>query len=162
MVESNNVNVKLSDTQLKKTKNSLKKKKKTATTLRINWKMFNENNWPYELFLTTRKKTKVRNAFNNNVSTYLKRSKAQISKIIQSGWFLGSLLSRLAAPLMKVAIPLAKSVLARLGTIAAALAIDAKQNGNHIKNTWFWKYHLNNFKWRNEWCNTNYSSSWRF
>ena len=124
--------------------------------------MFNENNWPYELFLTTTKKTKVRNAFNNNVSTYLKRSKAQISKIIQSGWFLGSLLSRLAAPLMKVAIPLAKSVLARLGTIAAALAIDAKQNGIHIKNTWFWKYHLNNFKWRNEWCNTNYSSSWRF
>ena len=94
--------------------------------MRINLKMFNENNWPYELLLTTRKKTKVRNAFNNNVSTYLKLSKAQISKIIQSGWFLGSLLSRLAAPLMKVAIPLAKSVLARLGTIAAALAIDAK------------------------------------
>ena len=67
--------------------------------------MFNENNWPYELLLTTRKKTKVRNAFNNNVSTYLKLSKAQISKIIQSGWFLGSLLSKLAGPLMNVAIP---------------------------------------------------------
>ena len=78
MVESNNVNVKLSDTQLKKNKNCLKKTKKTGTTLRINLKMFNENNWPYELFLTTRKKTKVRNAFNNNMSTYLKRSKAQI------------------------------------------------------------------------------------
>ena len=45
MVESNNVNVKLSDTQLKKNKNCLKKKKKkTGTTLRINLKMFNENN----------------------------------------------------------------------------------------------------------------------
>ena len=44
MVESNQVNVKLSDTQLKKTKNCLKKTKKTGTTLRINLKMFNENN----------------------------------------------------------------------------------------------------------------------
>ena len=42
------------------------------------------------------------------MSTDLKLSKAQISKIIQSGGFLGSLLSKLAGPLMEVAIPLAK------------------------------------------------------
>ena len=54
------------------------------------------------------KKTKIRNALNSNMSTNLKLSKAQISKIIQSGGFLGSLLSKLAGPLMKVAIPLAK------------------------------------------------------
>ena len=47
------------------------------------------------------------------------------STIIQSGGFLGSLLSRLAGPLMKIAIPLAKNVLAPLGITAAALAIDA-------------------------------------
>ena len=58
--------------------------------------------------MTARQKTKLRNAFNNNISTNLKLSKAQISKIIQSGGFLGSLLSKLAGPLMKVAIPLAK------------------------------------------------------
>ena len=52
-------------------------------------------------------------------------SKAQISKIIQSGGFLGSLLSKLAGTLMKVAIPLAKNVLAPLGITAAASAIDA-------------------------------------
>ena len=57
--------------------------------------------------------------------TDLKLSKAQISKIIQSGGFLGSLLSKLAGPLMKVAIPLAKNVLAPLGITAAASAIDA-------------------------------------
>ena len=51
-------------------------------------------------------------------------SKAQISKIIQSGEFLRSLLSKLAGPLMKVAIPLAKNVLAPLGITAAASAID--------------------------------------
>ena len=56
------------------------------------------------------KKTKLRNAFNNNMSTELKLSRAQVSKIIQSGGFLGSLLSNLAGPLMKVAIPLAKNV----------------------------------------------------
>ena len=59
------------------------------------------------------------------MSNDLKLSKAQISKIIQSGGFLGSLLSKLAGPLMKVAIPLVKNVLAPLGITAAASAIDA-------------------------------------
>ena len=59
------------------------------------------------------------------MSTDLKLSKAQISKIIQSGGFLGSLLSKLADPLMKVAIPLAKNVFAPLGITAAVSAIDA-------------------------------------
>ena len=63
---------------------------------------------PHEMLLTTRQKIKLRNAFNNNMSTDLKLPKAQISKIIKSGAFLGSLLSKLASPLMKVAIPLAK------------------------------------------------------
>ena len=52
-------------------------------------------------------------------------SKAQIFNIIQSGRFLGSLLSKLAGPLMKVAVPLVKNILAPLGITAAALAIDA-------------------------------------
>ena len=59
------------------------------------------------------------------MSTVLKLSKAQISKIILSGGFLGLLLSKLAGPLMKVAIPLAKNVLALLGITAVASAIDA-------------------------------------
>ena len=71
-------------------------------------RMFDGNNLPHELLLTTRQKIKLKNAFNNNMSTDLKLSKTQISKIIQSGGFLGSLLSKLAGPLMKVAIPLAK------------------------------------------------------
>ena len=79
----------------------------------------------YHINLTTRQKTKVRNAFNNNMSTDLKLSKAHISTIIQSGEFLGSLLSKLTGPLMKVAIPLAKNALAPLGITAAASEIDA-------------------------------------
>ena len=58
--------------------------------------MFNGNDIPHALLLTARQKTKLRNAYNNNMSTDLKLSKAQISKIIQSGGFLGSLLSKLA------------------------------------------------------------------
>ena len=83
-------------------------KNNTGTTLRTNLKMFDGNNLPHELLLTTRQKTRLRNAFNNNTSTDIKLSKAQNSKIIQSWGFLGSLLSKLAGPLMKVAIPLAK------------------------------------------------------
>ena len=87
MVEYNKVNVKLSDTQMKKWKNAVKNK--TGTTLRISLKTFNGNNLLHVLLLTTRQKTKVRNSFNNNMSTDLKLSKAQICKIIQSGGFLG-------------------------------------------------------------------------
>ena len=123
MVEYSKVNVRLWNTQLKKLKTAAKNK--TGTTIRMNLKMFNGNDLPHELLLTTRQKTKLRNAFNNNMSTDLKLSKAQISKIIQSGGFLGSLLSKLAGPLMKVAIPLAKNILAPLGITAAASAIDA-------------------------------------
>ena len=47
-----------------------------------------KNDLPHGLLLTTRQKRKLRNAFNNNMSTYLKLSKARISKIIQSGGFL--------------------------------------------------------------------------
>ena len=68
----------------------------------------------------TRQKAKLRNAFNNNMSTDIKLSKAQITKIIQSGGFLGSLLSTLAGPLMKIAVPLAKNILAPIGITAAA------------------------------------------
>ena len=123
MVEYGKVNVKLSDTQLKKFKNAVKDK--TGTTLRMSLKMFAGNDLPHDLLLTTRQKTKLRNAFNNNMSIDLKLSKAQISKTIQSGGFLGSFLSKLAGSLMNVAIPLAKNILAPLGITAAASAIDA-------------------------------------
>ena len=65
MVEYSRVNVKLSNTQLKKLKTTVKNK--TGTTLRISLKVFNGNNLPHQLLVTTRQKTKLRNAFNNNM-----------------------------------------------------------------------------------------------
>ena len=73
MVEYSKVNVKLSDTQLKKLKTAVKDN--TGTTLRISLKMFDGNDLPHELLLKTRQKTNLRNAFNNNMSTDLKLSK---------------------------------------------------------------------------------------
>ena len=72
-------------------------KNKERATLRINAKMFNGNNLPHELLLTIRQTTKLRNAIKNNLQTDIKLSKAQISKIIQSGGFLGKILG----PLLK-------------------------------------------------------------
>ena len=58
------------------------------------------------------------------MSTDIKLSETQISKIIQSGGFLGSFLSKIVGPLMRVAVPLATNILAPLGITAAASAID--------------------------------------
>ena len=60
-------------------------KKRTGTTLRMSLKMFGNNDLPLELLLTTRQETKLRNAFNSNMSTDIKLFEAQFSKIIQSG-----------------------------------------------------------------------------
>ena len=98
--------------------------------------MFNENDLLHELLLTTRQKVRLRNAFNSNRQTNIKLSIAQISKIIQSRGFLGSLLSKLEGPLMKVAVSLTKNILAPLGITAAASAIDAGiQKKNHGSGT---------------------------
>ena len=133
MVEYTKVNVKLSDSQIKKLKDAVKDN--TGTTLRISLKMVNGNDLPQELLLTTRQKTKIRNAFNSNMSTDLKLSEAQINKIIQSGGFLSGLLGPLLKtrlPLIKNVIkPLAKSVLIPLVLTAAASA--AADAGIHKK-----------------------------
>ena len=119
MVEYNTINAKPSDSQLNKLSPV---KNKQGATFRMNPKMFSANNLPHELLLTTRQTTKLRNAIENNMSTDIKLSKAQLSKIFQSGRFLGSLLSKIAGPLMKVAAPLAKTLPAPPGITAAASA----------------------------------------
>ena len=145
MVEYKTINVKLSDSQLNKLKSAVKNKQRT--TLRMNARMLNGNSLPHELLLRTRQATKLRNAIQNNMSTDIKLSKAQISKIIQSGGLLGKLLGPLlktGLPLIKNVIkPLAKSVLIPLGLTAAASAADV---GMQKKNTWFWNNNFNNFK----------------
>ena len=73
--------------------------------------MFNSDNLPHELFLTQRQITNLRNNRENNMSTDIKLSKAQIKKIIMSGGALGSILGKLAGALLKIATTLATKVL---------------------------------------------------
>ena len=124
MVEYNKINVKSLDSQLNRLKSAVKNQ--AAATLRMNMKMLNENNLPQELLLTTREKNNLRNRFEKNMSTDIKLSRARSSKIIQSVGFLGLSLSKLTGPLIKVAVPLAKNILASLGITAAASAINAR------------------------------------
>ena len=72
--------VTLTNTKLNKLKFATKNN--TGTILRINKKNFHDEELPHELFLATGQKTKIRNAFAYNITTDIKLSKAQISKII--------------------------------------------------------------------------------
>ena len=112
----------VNNVQLNKLKKAVKSNE--GAPLRLSIKNFNKDELPHELLLTASQNTKSRNAINNNLATDIKLSKAQIKKLIQSGGFLGKLLSKLAGLLMKVAMPLAKNVLAPLGLTAAMSAID--------------------------------------
>ena len=135
MVEYTKINCKLTNVQLNKFKKAVKSNE--GASLRLGIKNFNKDELPHELLLTTRQNTKLRNAINNNLATDKKLSKAQIKNLIQSGGFLGKLLSKLAGPIMKVAMPLAKNVLAPLGLTAAMSAIDGsiqkKIHGSGVK-----------------------------
>ena len=88
-----------------------------------------ETNFPHKLSLTSRQVANLRKAFASYSSTDIKLSKTQLSKMIQSGGFLGRLVGPLlktGLPLMKNIIqPLAESILIPLGLTAAGSAADA-------------------------------------
>ena len=131
MTQYNSLNVRLSNSQLNKLKSSIKNE--TDVVLRISSNMVgnsnDNNNFHHELLLTNRQVANIRKPFANHSSTDIKLSETQLSKMIQSGGFLGKLLGPLlktGLPLIKSVIkPLAKSVLIPLGLTAAASAEDA-------------------------------------
>ena len=129
MAQYNSLNVKLSNSQLNKLKSAIKNETEVVLRLSSNMIGDNETNFPHKLLLTNRQVANLRKAFANYLSTDIKLSKTQISKMIQSGEFLGRPLGPLlktGLPLVKNAIkPLAKSVLIPLGITAAASAADA-------------------------------------
>ena len=131
MTQYNSLNAKLSNSQLSKLKSTIKNENDVVLILSSNM-VGNSNdntNFPHELLLTKRQVENIRKAFANHLSTDIKLSKTQLSKIIQSGGFLGRLLGpslTTGLSLMKSVIkPLAKSVLITLGLTAAAPEADA-------------------------------------
>ena len=129
MTQYNSLNVKLSNSQLNKFKSAIKNETEVVLRLSSNMIGDNETNFPHKLLLTNRQVANLRIAFANNLSTDIKLSKTQLSKMIRSGGFLGRLLGPLlktGLPLIKNVIkPLAKSVLISLRLTVAASAADA-------------------------------------
>ena len=131
MAQCNRLNVNLSNSQINKLKSAIKNE--TDVVIRLSPNMIgdsnDETNFPHELLLTDRQVSSIRKAFSNNSSVDINFSKTQLSKIIQSGGFLGKLfgpLPKIGLPLIKnVITPLAKSVLIPLGLTAAASAADS-------------------------------------
>ena len=130
MTQYNRVNVKLSNLKLNKLKSAIKNE--TDVVIRTSPNMIrdtnDQTNFPHELLLADRQVSSIRKAFSNNSSADIKFSKTQLSKMIQSGGFLGKLLGPLlktGLPLISNVIkPLAKSVLIPLELTAAASAAD--------------------------------------
>ena len=129
MTQYNSLNVKLSNSQLNKLKSAIKNETEVALRLLSNMIGDNVVNFPHQLLLTNTQVSNLGKAFANNSSVDIKFSKTQLSKMIQSGGFLGRLLGLLlktGLPLISNVIkPLAKSVLISLGLTAAASAADA-------------------------------------
>ena len=129
MTQHNRSNVKLSNSQLNRFKSAIKNENEVALRLSSNMIGANETNFALKLLLTNRQISNLRKAFSNHLSVDIKLSKTQLSKMIQSGGFLGRLLGPLlktGLPLIKNVIkPLTKSVLIPLGLTAAASAADA-------------------------------------
>ena len=131
MTQYNNLNVKLSNSQLNKSKSAIKNESELVLTLSPNMicESNDESNFPHKLLLTNRQVLNIRKAFANNSSVDIKFSKTQLSKMVQLGGFLG----RLLGPLLKKGLPLIKSVIKPLAKIvlisfeltAAASAADA-------------------------------------
>ena len=132
MTQYNSLNVKLSNSQLNRLKSAIKNK--IEVVLRLSPNMIGESNdeanFPHELLLTDRQVSATRKAFSNNSLADVKFSKTLLSKMIQSGGFLG----KLFGPLLKSGLsliknvikPLTKIILIPLGLTAAASAADAR------------------------------------
>ena len=148
MTQYNNLNVKLSNSQLNKFKSAIKNETEVVLRLPSNMIGDNETNFPHKLLLTNRQVSNLRKAFANNSLTDIKLSKTQLSEMIQSGGFFGRLLGallKIGLPLIKNVIkPLAKGALIPLGLTAAASTADAgihkkilgsgHNNNNHNNN----------------------------
>ena len=115
MTQYNSLNVKLSNSQLIKLQSVMKNE--TEVVLRLPSNIISnsddETNFPHKSSLTDKQVANLRKAFANNSSTNIKLSKTQLSKMIQSGRFIG----RLLGPLLKTGLPLMKNLIKLLANI---------------------------------------------
>ena len=145
MTQYNSLNVKLSNSQLNKLKSAIKNETEVVLRLSSNMISDNETNFLHRFLLTNRQASNLCRVFSNYLLADIKLSKSQLSKMMQSGEFLGRLLGpllRTGLSLIKNVIKLlAKSVLIPLGLTAAASAADSaiykKILGSGRRNSYF-------------------------
>ena len=104
MTQYNSLNVKIPNSQLNKLKSAIKIETEVVLRLSANMTDDNETSFLHESLLTNWKVENLRKAFANHLSADIKLSKTQLSKMIQSGGFLG----RLLGPLLKTGLALIK------------------------------------------------------
>ena len=98
MTQYNSLNLNLSNSQLIKLKSATKNETEVLLRLSSNIIGDNEANFIHKLLLTNRQAANLRKTFANHLSTDIKLSKTQLSKMIPSRWFLGRLLGLLPKP----------------------------------------------------------------
>ena len=113
MTKYNSLNVKLSNSQLNKFKSAIKNETEVILRLSSNMISDNETNFPHNLLLTNRQVSNLRKTSANHSSANIKLSKTQLSKMIQSGGFIG----RLLGPLIKTGLPLISNVIKPLAKV---------------------------------------------
>ena len=103
------MNVQLENSKLNKLKSAIKNKSEVILRLLSNTigNSDDETSFTHKLLLTNKQVKDLRKAFENNLSVNIKLSKAQLSKIVQSGGFLG----KFFGPLLKTRLPLMKNVI---------------------------------------------------
>ena len=126
MTQYNSLNVKLSNSQLNKLKSAVKNETEVVLRLSSNMIGDNEANFPRKLLLTNRQVANLRKTFSNHLSTDINLSKIQLSKMVQSGGFLG----RLLGPLLKTGLPLIKNITAAASVTDAGIHKKTLGSGN--------------------------------
>ena len=142
MTQYNSLNVKLSNSQLNKLNCAMKNE--TDVILRLSSNVIgnsdDETNFPHKLLLTNRQVANFRKVFANHISTDIKLSKAQLTKMQKDGFL------RFLTPILKSGLPLLKSVIKPLGMPGLTEAASATDAAINKKNPWIWNYIFNNFK----------------
>ena len=131
MSQCNILNVKLPNSQFNKLKSGIKND--TLVTINLSsgpvGESNDETNYPHKSLLINTQVSKIRKAFPNELSANIKFSKLQLSRMIQLGGFLSTLLVLLlktGLPVIgNVRKPLAESILVLLELTVAVPATDA-------------------------------------
>ena len=142
MAQYNSLNIKLLTLQLNKLKSAIKNETEILRSSSYMIGNSDDINFPHKLLLTNRQVANLRKAFAKNPSANIRLSETQLSKIVQSGGFLGKPLG----PLLKTGLPLMKNVIKCFNFIRINSSSISSRCRNTYKNLRLWNNNTNNIK----------------